>query len=192
MPETNPASPRAALSGASGKGLWKTSPGGDTGGGRMEATHPLASGTHWAASLGPTWCSKCATSHLALHFPHFSQVHLEYIRKGSGWFGKCLGNSGCGRWSWKPVGKNMTPRQSSELWLESCSPASPGRAPRPPALRPYPSGGLWLHLHPSETPFQTGCVRRHPSVHPSSSPHILLLLLLPTQTTNSAQALLHE
>lgn len=53
----------------------------------MEATHPLASGTHWAASLGPTWCSKCATSHLALHFPHFSQVHLEYIRKGSGWFG---------------------------------------------------------------------------------------------------------
>lgn len=81
MPETNPASPRAAPRGASGKGLWKSS-GGDTGGGRTEATRPLAPGTHWAASLGPTWCSKRATSPLALHFPHFSKCIWNTLERG--------------------------------------------------------------------------------------------------------------
>ena len=115
MPETNPTSAGAVAGG----GLLP----GETRGGGLEANGPLGLGTHWAKSLGPVQSYKCTASHLALHFSNFLQVHLEHIRKGSDWFGKCLGNSGRGRWSWKPVGKNMTPRQSSQLWLESRSPA---------------------------------------------------------------------
>lgn len=97
----------------------------------------------WHKILGPTRCYKCATSHLALHFSNFLQMHLEPIRKGSDWFGKCLGNCGHGRWSWKPVGKNMTPRQSSQLWLECCSPASSGQAPM---SSPTPTLPIWRPL----------------------------------------------
>ena len=138
MPETNPTSAGAVAGG----GLLP----GETRGRGLEATGPLGRGTHWAKSLGPIQSYKCTASHLALHFSDFLQVHLEHIRKGSDWFGKCLGNSGRGRWSWKPVGKNMTPRQSSQLWLESRSPARlpaclPRTSSRPPPLMPCPSWG---------------------------------------------------
>lgn len=186
-PETNPTSAGAVAGG----GLLP----GETRGGGLEATGPLGRGTHWAKSSGPVQPYKCTASHLALHFSSFLQVHLEHIRKGSDWFGKCLGNSGHGRWSWKPVGKNVTPRQSSQLWLESHSPA---RLPAQDKLPAAPShtlpimGGLWLHLHPSETPLQSGCGKETSLHGPLPAPHVFLLLLLPTQTTNSAQALLHE
>lgn len=165
MPETNPTSAGAVAGG----GLLP----GETRGGGLEANGPLGLGTHWAKSLGPVQSYKCTASHLALHFSNFLQVHLEHIRKGSDWFGKCLGNSGRGRWSWKPVGKNMTPRQSSQLWLESRSPA---RLPAQDKLPAAPShalpimGGLWLHLHPSKTHCRVAVVRRHPSMGPSLPP----------------------
>ena len=70
-------------------------------------------------------------------------------------------------------------------------PARPGQAPGHSLSRPAVRG-LWLHLHPSGTPLQTGCGKETSLQGPSLSPHVFLLLLLPTQTTNSAQALLHE
>ena len=74
----------------------------------------------------------------------------------------------------------------------------PARLPAQDKLPAAPShaqpimGGLWLHLHPSETPLKTGCGKETSLHGPLPDPHVFLLLLLPTQTTNSAQALLHE
>lgn len=148
----------------------------------IEAVPPLEQGAYSPKSLGPTRCYKCITSHLALHFSSFSQMHLEHIRKGSDWFGKCLGNSGHGRWSWKPVGKNMTPRQNSELWPESCWPASQGQAPwasQTPAL-PF-----WRPLDPpaQRLPFILALVRRHPSMHTPLTPSFSCCLSWPKPQT---------
>lgn len=160
----------------------------------LGAPRPLEWGAHCAKSSGPTWCCKCTASHLALHFSSFLQVHLEHIRKGSDWFGKCLGNSGHGRWSWKPVAKNMTPRQSSQLRLESRSPTCLPAQDKLPVTPSHalPRGASGSTFIPQGPPCRLAVVRRHPSMGPSLSPHVFLLLLLPTQTTNSAQALLRE
>lgn len=132
----------------------------------IQAAPPLGQSAHWPKSLGPTQCYKCITSHLALHFSSFLHTHLEHIRKGSDWFGKCLGNSGHGRWSWKPVGKNMTPRQSSWLWPESWGLPVKDKFPGSPRLLPYPSERP-LALPPQRPPFHT-CFGQETSLH---TPH---------------------
>lgn len=103
------------------------------GGEKEEATPPLEQGAQLAKPSGPTWCYKYATSHLALLFSNFLRMHLEHIRKGSDWFGKCLGNSGHGRWNWKPVGKSMTTpdRVHGYGWrAAACQPrTAPGASP---------------------------------------------------------------
>lgn len=108
VPETNPISPKAALNTTLGKGLWKAPAWGEKGKGRSRGNPSPKTRNPLAKPSGPTWRYKCVTSHLALYFSNFLQMRLEHIIKGSNWFGKCLGNSGHGRWSWKSLRKSMT------------------------------------------------------------------------------------
>lgn len=112
---------------------------------------------------------------------HASGTHWKGVRLVWNVFGVTLNMGGGARNLWRRV----WPLKQFMVTARVMPHASLGQPP----LLSYPSGGLWLCLHPSEIP--KSYFRKKTSL-PSPPPMLSFSCCLPWPKSNSTQALLHE